>query len=173
MSDSLRLKSECFAETYLMGFLGYSKADHRTGITKVFSALSKNSTSSMIGIIDSDKNLVTIPVFQNYNEISPTSLSNLKSASANNLKFYKHHSANKYLIVQAPDFETWIIEIAKANKLLKQNGNIKTVNDLKKITKQKALRIGRNVEFNDLLKSIDSLPNSPFATLRGFIEKIL
>jgi len=43
---------------------------------------------------------------------------------------------------------------------------------MKAITKQKGTRLRRNTEFRKLIKSIESLPNSPLKEIKDFIENL-
>lgn len=170
---SLQIKPECFAETYLCHYLGYKKVDHSqpSGIAQVFKKLRNTNKTPLIGIIDNDKSKPRD--FKNYQIIDPHTLDSRSSQPHKALTYYKHKEYDLYIILQEPDFEGWIFNIAKSNKLLPRNGKLNSVKELKKITKQRATRIHQNQELKQIFDQIDKLPHSPFEEIRSFISRIL
>ncbi len=156
-----KIYQECFAETYLVNLLGYNKPSHCRGTGRVFKQLEKNANVPTIGIVDGDASMPK--EFKKYTKT--------QSSSDGNLEIFQNKQNNSILIVHKPDFETWIFDIAKKKRLLKKDGKINSVQDLKAITKQNVTRINRNKEFAELMHDINSLEDSPFEIVKNSIEK--
>lgn len=163
---SKRIIPECFAETFLIKHLGFSKPNHSPSVGKVLKKIRNNDNSGpLIGVIDND--LSKPNNFAEYDQIIPF------KKSKSSIKYYKHKHLENYIIQQDPDFESWIYQIAKSYNLIDKNSKFQKVKDLKEVTKQKAVRINRDKEFNRLLENISSLQDSPFNEIKSFINSVL
>ncbi len=154
----MNIITECYAETYLLKFLEYSpRHQNKGGMSKVISR-----------VLDSD--IITIGVIDN-DIMRPKSDDRFMILDSSNrdLLFFKHKQKELYLVKQNPDFEGWIFNISKKHNLLPKNTKFKSVRDLKDVTKHE-IKLRRDKQFNDLLKSIRALENSPFNDLRDFFK---
>lgn len=154
-----KIFQECFAETYLVNLLGYNKPSHCKGIGEVFNKLKKSKGVPTIGFVDGDKNMPK--EFMNFKKE--------RSSPDNSIEIYKRDKS--LVVVQNPDFENWIFNIAKKEGLLKKNGKIKNAKDLKVITKQSVVRLNNNKEFVELMEKIKFLEDSPFKIIKEAIEE--
>ncbi len=165
MKTHLQIIPECNAETYFVEYLGYRRPNHQHSAAKVLNRLKNFNGRVAFGLIDNDKDKdKKLLELKNYSIIK----------QQNNVMFYKHKESEKYIIMQSPAFEKWIFNLAEQNGLL--NEKFESLKDIKDITKSKAHRYISKPKFKDynyLLNAINNLADSPFETIRTFIDEKL
>lgn len=153
---------ECYADTAVIEVLGFNKPNHIQSIGQVINSLNKNYNGKLgIGFIDRDK--------ARKGDAENTKYQTIKTAYNNTLILKCKPNTKNYLI-EHPNIEKWLNDIANDLGIEKSNYG---VNDLLTNKKRyKSQGIGRDIHFKNFINALSQKPKSPLQTVKNWIDEL-